>query len=67
MRVSTFCEGFCLSRDRYRRLVINHPTFRRYLEGIARKRIRSTQATYKADMEDDLEEPPPEDTAQGTR
>jgi len=42
IRVLVFCEGYELSRPAYENLVRNFPSFKRYLEAVARLRLQAT-------------------------
>lgn len=40
IRVRTYCEGYRLSRMAFERIVSLHPTFKDYLESVAKMRLR---------------------------
>ena len=40
VRVKTFCEGYHLSKDSFNRIVAVYPSFKEYLESIARLRLQ---------------------------
>jgi CRP-like cAMP-binding protein len=43
IRVRSYCEGYRLSRDAYDKIVFIYPSFKEYLESVAKLRLRSKQ------------------------
>jgi len=42
VRVVTFCDGFCMSRQSYQALVKDYPSVREYLESVAKLRLAAS-------------------------
>jgi signal-transduction protein with cAMP-binding, CBS, and nucleotidyltransferase domain len=52
VRAKGFCQGYFLSRSCYQKLIRTHPTFERYIETIAKMRLRRQSASGAALMAD---------------